>query len=279
MKKIVIFLLVNLIIMSTLCVSAAVRNIGDIYKSKDGQFRVQIRDDETLMIHKYLGDSDKLIIPDKIDGVKVTRIRGDGIPITVKSIKLGKNIDYVTSTRLAARKNIEEITVDTNNKYFYSKDGVLYNKEKTKVIAYPANRKQTKISILNSVKYIGKYAFTGNRNLKTIEIGKNIISVGEEAFCGCKCAETVIIPKNVKIIGKNAFADCKKLTNIKISGSKKLVINDFAFSDNTALKKVRFPIYNDENSGTSFFLFCNHLKNVTISKGVRSIPISCFNGC
>ena len=58
----------------------------------------------------------------------------------------------------------------------------------------------TYISIPNSVKAIGSYAFS-EAGLKSIIIPNSVVSIGERAFIGCKRLDSMVIPQNVKYVG------------------------------------------------------------------------------
>lgn len=92
--------------------------------------------------------------------------------------------DSVTTLGYSVFKatNAEEITVGANNKAFTSVDGVLYNKAKTSLIAYPGARH-------------GSYA-----------IPEGVTSISDTAFSSARYLTDVYIPKSVKQIGSSAFA-------------------------------------------------------------------------
>jgi len=75
--------------------------------------------------------------------------------------------------------------VDPANKSYASVDGVLYNKNLTKIIQYPAGKPGTTFSIPNSVTYIGICAFRYCSDLTSITIPNSVTSIGWGAFLGC----------------------------------------------------------------------------------------------
>jgi hypothetical protein len=62
-----------------------------------------------------------------------------------------------------------------------------------------------KVTIPNSVKSIGRYAFDGCNNLKSIEISNGVISIGDGAFIYCYNLNSIEIPNSVISIGGDAF--------------------------------------------------------------------------
>lgn len=83
-------------------------------------------------------------------------------------------------------KNITSIEVSKDNKYFKTVDGVLYNKEMTKLVYYPSLKEGDTFTISDKIKNIEEYAFANNKFLKNIFIGKNIKDISWASFDGCK---------------------------------------------------------------------------------------------
>ena len=78
---------------------------------------------------------------------------------------------------------LEEIVVDEMNPNYCSKDGVLYSKDMTRLIACPGAKKS--IEIPDSVTMIQICAFCGCENLTSIEIPSGVIELGLHAFESC----------------------------------------------------------------------------------------------
>ena len=115
--------------------------------------------------------------------------------------------------------NVSTITVETNNKFYTSIDGVLYNKDKTILIQYPIGNTNTSFEIPNKVNKIEKSAFVYSQYLKKVTISSNVSSL-DYSFNGSKELTDIIIPKNVTNIGYFTFANCPKLENVYYSGSE-----------------------------------------------------------
>ncbi len=99
------------------------------------------------------------------------------IPDCVRSIGYGA-FNYCTS--------LISITVDSNNKNYCSENGVLFNKDKTILIQYPAKSERINYIIPNTVEEIESYAFYNSLSLTSITIPRTTISIGSSAFGGCR---------------------------------------------------------------------------------------------
>lgn len=109
---------------------------------------------------------------------------------------------------------LESIVVDENNPAYSSSDGVLFDKEKTRLIKYPQMKEGTDYTIPDSVKVIGENTFYHCDNLRKIVIGRNVKTIGKNAFQGCLNLEEVIFGDNIETIEDYAFIDCDNLKEI-----------------------------------------------------------------
>ena len=138
------------------------------------------------------------------------------------------------------------------SKAFIYEDHVLFNKNKTTLIAYRA--KETNYTIPNSVTTIGEEAFGGCKSLVNINIPNSVTTIGRGAFKYCNSLTNINIPNSVTAIEDGAFANCKSLTNINIPNSV-TTIGKIAFAD------------------------CDSLTSINIPNSVTTIEDGAFNGC
>ena len=124
------------------------------------------------------------------------------------------------------------------SKAFIYEDHVLFNKNKTILIAYRA--KGTNYTIPNSVTTIGEGAFCGCDSLTNINIPNSVTTIGKGAFSHCDSLTSINIPNSVTTIGISAFWGCDSLTNINIPNSV-TTIGKCAFSDCKSLTNINIP--------------------------------------
>ena len=77
------------------------------------------------------------------------------------------------------------INVAGSNTAYYSVNGILFNKDKTTLICYPAGKPETDYTIPSSVTVIGVNAFAYCDALTQLTIPSSVTSIGEWAFDGC----------------------------------------------------------------------------------------------
>jgi len=188
--------------------------------------------------------------------------------------------DSVTSIGSGAFSNctsLKSIEVSGNNKSYSSADGVLFNKDKTELITYPAGKTDSEYVIPNSVTSIGYSAFKNCTSLTSVTIPDSVTSIGDYAFCNCTSLTSVTIPDSVTSIGYSAFRGCTSLTSVTIPDSV-TSIGDAAFSDCTSLTSL--TISDSVTSiGKYAFSGCTSLTSITIPDSVTSISYSAFENC
>jgi len=218
-----------------------------------------------ITIAKYTGPGGNVIIPDKINGMPVTTIgtwsfQNGGltnvtIPGSVTSIGLcafeGCGLTNVTISAsvtsmgenpFGANSDLLSISVDTANPAFISgTDGVVFSKDKTKLIAYPAGKagsyaipegvtrvmgraflgssKLSGVTIPASVTNIEWFAFSCCEGLTTITIPDSITTIDAVMFENAAGLTTVVVGKSVAKIGNVAFRGCRNLSSIYFKGN------------------------------------------------------------
>ena len=150
--------------------------------------------------------------------------------------------------------SLKSIGVSKENQRYISVDGVLFNKNKSWLITYPAEKSDSEYAIPNSV-----------------------TSICDSAFYGCKSLTSITIPNSVKIIDSFAFYNCTSLTSVTIPNSV-TSIGSGAFDYCTSLASITIP--NSVTSiGNNAFYYCKSLASVTIPDSVTSIDFSAFGNC
>ncbi len=131
-----------------------------------------------------------------------------------EKVSILSGVDVIGKSVFNNHNNLISINVNKNNKSYSSFDGVLYDKNKTKVIAVPAGKASVKI--LPSVKSIEARAFMNCSKLKSIYIPPRVESIGASAFKGCSNLKSISLPFSVNSIGERAFYGCKSLSSATV---------------------------------------------------------------
>ena len=161
------------------------------------------------------------------------------------------------------------------SKAFIYEDHVLFNKNKTTLIAYIA--KETNYTIPNSVTTIREGAFSNCKSLISINIPNSVTTIGDSAFWNCESLTNINIPNSVTTIGMGAFDGCKSLTNINIPNSV-TTIGELAFWGCESLVNINIP-NSVTTIGKGAFSYCDSLTSINIPNSVTTIGRGAFDGC
>ena len=160
--------------------------------------------------------------------------------------------------------NLESIEVDTNNRFFSSIEGVLFNKEGTSLYRYPMG-KSGEYVVPEGTTYINQSAFSGADELTKITLPDSITFVGHWAFRGCTMLEEV--EGAVPAKEGTQFVDCHAIKRIVYKLSPEYpedpVLRNVTLYRCSALEEIVFP--NDCMLGGSMTVVgCNSLRELVL---------------
>lgn len=176
--------------------------------------------------------------------------------------------------------SLEEITVDPENKYYGSYDGILYKKNDegalTELMVCPINKAGV-ADIAGTVELLASKAFYNNKRVTEITFSQGLTSndlkFGVNVFYYCQALAKVTLPEGLKTIGTGAFYYCNSLEEVFIPKTVTL-IETYAFGSCANLKTVTFEdgyIYGDvEDPETGEILENQIINYLTIEDG-RSV--------
>ena len=191
--------------------------------------------------------------------------------------------------------SLHSITVSKENQNYLSIDGVLYDKNITRLIKYPAKKQGARYIVPNSVriiveeafyfsnllesielptnlKVIGNDAFKFCKSLKSIQIPGDLQRIGHHAFCCCDAIECLIIPGQVKTIEEGLFSNCIGLKHVIIEDGI-VSIKKWAFEECRALEEIIIP--DTVKNMDRIFWNCRNLKKVIVKKDSDAYIIAC----
>ena len=200
--------------------------------------------------------------------------------------------DSVTSIGVGAFnscRSLMSIDVAEDNSNYSSKDGVLFNKDKTELIRYPERKTGTEYTVPDSVTSIGAYAFSGT-SLVNINIPDSVTNVYSDAFERCTSLTSINVSEGNSTYSSDGGVLFDKYkteiirypvgkTNAKYAIPVGVTsIGDWAFSGCTSLASIEIPV-GVTSIGAGAFDSCGSLTSVEIPAGVTSIGDNAFLDC
>ena len=154
----------------------------------------------------------------------VTRLGGDygepfGACCGLTQVQLPDSLHKVDGGCFEDCEGLEAIYVSDSHEYFSSMDGILFNNDKTILLAYPRGKQAGQFDVPNGVKEIEDYAFANCQNLTDITIPNGVTEIGRSVFAGCTNLSSIAIPDNVTGIADYTFNNCPNLTIVGNAGS------------------------------------------------------------
>jgi hypothetical protein len=243
----------------------------------------QIDEDELV---RYLGRAIHAIVPDGIRSIGASafwnctsiesvsmpegleRIGGDSFYCcsNLKTVNIPASVRTMGNDPFAG---CQKLKVKNSSPNFIDRSGVLYSQNMTKLIHYPAIRRESVFDIPEEVEIVGKHAFFACRFLEKVTIPEAVQHLENNPFSGCvnlevinrspkyhfddgviyNGARTVLvgclpkfeipfleIPDTVEAIGRNAFWNCKKISTVVLTHNiRRIGYNPFAGCENLVI--------------------------------------------
>jgi len=136
----------------------------------------------------------------------------------LEKIYIGESVSEIGTISICQSGKLKEISVSEENNSFSSLEGVLFNKDKTKLIIYPNAKKSSLYEVPKSVLEIERMAFSNAEILKII-LPKTITKISENAFRFSTVKE-ISIPKSVSVMENGILQWCDNLEKIYYEGTK-----------------------------------------------------------
>lgn len=195
---------------------------------------------------------------------------------SITEITLPKGLQEIGYYVFENCSSLSDIKIDESNENYTTVDGVLYNKDKTLLIAYPIGNERTSFATPSTLTKIRSYPFTHSKNLKEVTLNEGLKEIPHYAFYDSKIV-SVNIPASVNEIVTSAFEKCTELQAVNFAdGSNLESISYNAFSECSSLKQIELPeglkyIY------SRAFQYCSKLSKVNIPSSVTKVGEKAFD--
>ena len=265
-------------------------NYGDgavvnVYEDKSKDFVI-----EGGVLKEYHSESVDVVVPDGVVEIDESCFKN----LKIKSIFIPASVTSIGVCAFCDCTNLSSINVDENNNCYLSDDGILYSKDKSTLVQYPAGNTNIKYSTPDSVTKICDGSLCNCKNLKFVTIGENVthFDIGRPVFGNC--VNLVRVEWNAKRvhdfekeIGYNEYqVSClfrdtagTESSGIEIIfGDSVEVIPSYLCYESFNLKTVSIG-RNVNNISKCAFYDCKNLTSVTINSSLTDIPKYAFQKC
>ena len=175
----------------------------------------------------------------------------------LERVTLPSTLTSMNGNPFSSCNALKEYKVASGNKAFTVKDGILFSKDMTKLIACPTNLEignylvpPTVKEILSwafyscksltgikmtAVEVIGESAFNGCNNLESVDLGKKLRRLDKAAFYS-NAMQSITLPDSFEHMDMNNFDFCHKLRTVSLSealSNREKDFNNFSFNFNS----------------------------------------------
>lgn len=179
-------------------------NESDYLSYKNFKYLIE---DNNIRLMKYNGNENNVIIPDYIQGFRVSSLGN----------RLFSSNEYIDT--IVIPKTIEFI------------DEGCFRKSSIKTIKF-----------LNSMKILPKSLFRSCDQLQSVILPNDLEIVGEYCFYQCSSLVKITLPDEVHTLSDNAFAECSNLKEVIITNKSKMTkILSNCFDMCVNLKSIKIP--------------------------------------
>ena len=230
----------------------------------------------------------------------------------LESVFLGKSFENDSFIRAFSYcSKLAEINVSEENVKYSSTDGVVYNKEKTKLVYCPP-AKAGAVSVPNTVEVLTHTAIKdsplitdlnvepGGEYISSVDgivysadkkkviccpmgkegavnIADGAVTINAQAFDTCRKITDITFPDTLSVIGKTAFYGCSKLNFESLSKNLK-EIGEHAFGNCSGITNLVLP---ESLVTVDLYAFygCSGLKSLVFSSEIKNWSSRTFEAC
>lgn len=268
-------------------------------------------DDGDITIDQYHGESALVRVPDKIEGLPVTKIGAYSFSgcDSLKELQLPDSITEIGDCAFQS-SNLEEVNIPASLErvgyriFGGSKAEKSYLDEEYAVlnghILYLYNGTSESVTLPESITSISGGAFSKEnaKSVKEIDIPNCVTFIGEAAFRGCENLERIHLPEAAVMegsygfedfaflrevtlprgtdIGPSMFQNCAGLQKVTVTGTPSS-IGKRAFQGCASLEEIQLPESVTEIGSGAFAE--SGIRRISVPQGVKAIPEDCFSMC
>lgn len=240
-----------------------------VYEDKEGN--------KGIIISRYTGKEQDLIVPETIEGILVKAIIGEknleegGFARFVKSVALPDTLQEIGDYAFAG-SSVETVYMGGTPSIG---DYAFANCRMLEVIDGRGANFYNK-GLPKGISNIGEGAFLNCVSLSSLELSW-MSYLPDRLFEGCTSLDNIVLWESYQKIGKKAFSSCSNLKSIEFSPNI-TEIKEYAFEKCTGLISIDLPI-DLESLEAGAFRDCTGLKRVILPPDIVLESVDAFAGC
>lgn len=242
-----------------------------------------------VVIQKYIGEDNIVVVPENIDGVPVAQIsKGAFSGPAIRAVYIPDTVQYLEEGVFSECSGLSTLRLpfigDGNEKnhlgHIFGADS--YDKN---AITVPTGLDM--LILGDRATEVAEYAFRGCKTLSAVILSDSVKEIGDLAFYECGDLVYVSLGNGVKKIGELAFGYCSSLYEIDCSSADSIARG--AFYETVSLNNITISDFDGENAYLGYIFGAdeidyhhkfvpNSLRSVKV-EGAKEIPDLAFASC
>lgn len=261
--------------------------VSDTQQEEQGIYFTAESFDTYIKITGYTGTAEAVAIPSEVNGIPVTTIGKLECDGPIGNLVLPASITEIEDGAFDNITGLTAIDVAAESESFASVDGVLYNKDMTKLILYPYGKQETSYVIPDTVTEIAPNAMKQIIALEELTIGAGLTAVDGNTFSGCASLSILNIPASVETIDLSVIREESALKEINVAEENAVYSSDNGILFNkdaselicypSAKGSAGYAVPSTVTSIADYAFAGSKLYTVTIADSVTSIGTGAFS--
>ncbi len=180
---------------------------------------------------------------------------------SLKTITIPSSVTEIGEFAFSGCLSLSEFKVASGSTSFAAKEGVLYNKDMSKLLAAPGavsghfevpqgvtsigagafmETQITSVALPRGLKTVGCCAFEECELLESVTFSKGLTTIEEGAFYGCALLTSVTLPEGLLLIDTDAFSYCESLLEITLPSTLLQIGQEVFYRDDRLLKVTSY---------------------------------------
>lgn len=220
----------------------------------------------------FIGASEitEICVPDSVKTIESHAFESCS---SLKSVYFGSALENVADDIFYECSSLETIDVADDNKVLSVENNVLFNKDKTEIVKYPAKKADKEFTIPSTVKTINRQAFYRVEYLENLVIPEGVETLEEEAITGCSELKYIEIPDSVTSMDYG-FSNCPKLEGVFIGKNVNNIDMYSSFRDCNSLVSIEVDEENSSYASVDGVLYNKDI--TTIIKFPKGLDMHTF---
>ena len=173
-----------------------------------GDYQYVLLEDGSAELLYCLSDDAEIVIPDMLDGHRVTSIDTISFSLSLTAVTLPNSVVDLDHNPFGCCPLLQTISVAPEHPSFYTLDGVLFRKKDDALVAYPRGKAASSYAVPHGTSAVGERAFDCCSFLTSVSLPASVTEIDDYAFSDCSALVEVSIPSSVDEIGSCAFNYC-----------------------------------------------------------------------